>query len=375
MIMPAIILMRPSALVWGLAAGAIVLLYLRAVRPPRVVVSRAYLWRQVLGEPRSSASAWFRRRLGSAAIHVGIVLLLVLAAADPCLRRPRTVVFVVDNSQSMEAVENGNSRFARAQAILADHLKRIGPREYAALITTAGHPVVVSPAEQNLDRVAAAAQRIRRVDLSSRMADAVRIAAGLAATGTRLQVHVISDGCFDGADATDLGPDVTIHSLGTPAGNAAVTRLAVRRYPDDQRRFQMIVEVTNRSDTALSVPLRVDLNGESIHQADCQAAANSTAIVIADLESDAGGPLAANLASADALAGDNQLELLLPDKGLPMSQIAEQPACDPRSPPAWCAEPPSVPTCRVAPLWPWLVVAALTLLTIEWRLYHRRWTC
>ncbi|NLS95462.1 MAG: VWA domain-containing protein [Planctomycetaceae bacterium] len=375
MIMPAIILMRPSAILWTVTVGAVVLLYLRAIRPPRVVVSRPYLWRQVLGEPRSSAPAWFRRRLGSAAIHVGVVLLLALAAADPCLRRPRTVVFVVDNSRSMEAVENGVSRFARAQAVLADHLETMGPREYAALITTAGHPVVVSPAEQNLDRVAAAAQRIRTVDLRSRIADAVKIAAGLAASGTHLQIHVISDGCFDGADTMNLGPGTTIHPLGTLAGNAAVTRLAVRRYPNDQRQFQMIVEVTNRSDTALSAPLRVDLNGKSIHQADCQAAANSTTTVIADLESDAGGPLVATLASADAIAGDNCLELILPDKDQPMSPPAVQPACDPRSPLAWCAEPPAVQTCRVAPLWPWLVLAALTLLAIEWTLHHRRWTC
>ena len=49
------ILMRPSALLWGLAAAVIVLVYLRAIRPARVEVATGRLWLRILGEPRTSA--------------------------------------------------------------------------------------------------------------------------------------------------------------------------------------------------------------------------------------------------------------------------------------------------------------------------------
>lgn len=382
MITPAIILMRPSTLLWALAAGVVVVLYLRAIRPPRVEVARPKLWQEVLGEPRSSAATWRRRRLISAAIHMSVVLLLALAAGDPCLQRPRTVVFVIDNSQSMEAVDGGTSRLARARELLTKHLETIGPREYAAIVTTAGQPVVVSPAEQNLERVAVAIERIRSVDLPSRVSDALDLAAGQAARGTRLQVHLLTDGCFKGADQANMGSEVVVHPLGSAAGNAAVTRLAVRRYPDDARKFQVLTEVTNRSDVEFNAPLRILLDGKTIHESDCEIDAGSTAQVAVDLESEEGGALVAMLDHTDPLMGDNRLEVTLPPVAdtswagpSPVPKIIVQGACETQSPAAWCTEPSPPQRYTVLPLWPWLVLVAVVLLAVEWALYHRRWTC
>lgn len=382
--MPAIIVTRPSALLWALGAAVVVVLYLRAIRPPRVTVTRPSLWREVLGEPRSSASAWRRRRLTSAAIHVAVVLLLALAAADPCLRSPRTVVFVVDNSRSMQALEAGDDRLAKARAWMLESLETIGPREYVALVTTAGQPLVVLAAEQNLQRAAEAVDRIRVADLPSCVADALDVARRQAARGTRLQVHLLSDGCFDGAAQADFGPDVVIHPLGSAAGNAVITRLAVRRYPSDARRFQVNVEVTNRSDTAMTTPLRVLLNDQPIHQSECQVDPYSTATPVVDLESETGGSLTTILDCDDALLDDNRLETTLSHSAaadetaseqFPEAEIAGQTACDTRSPLAWASDPVKLDGYGVMPLWPWFVLVALLLLAVEWALYHRRWTC
>ena len=381
MITPAIILMRPSTLIWALVAGVVVVLYLRTIRPPQVAVARPSLWREVLGEPRSSASVWRRQRLVSAAIHVGIVLLLALAAADPCLRRPRTVVFVVDNSQSMEAVEGDASRIAVARKLLTQHLKTIGPREYGAIVTTADQPVVVSPAEWDMKRVGNAIERIRSADLPSRMIEAIDVAAELAARGTHLQIHVISDGCFGGADELVLSPDIVLHPVGNATGNATITRLAVRRYPNDTRRFQVLAEVTNGSDVALTAPVHVQLGAKPIHEWECQVDANSTATVMADLESEKGGLLVAILDKDDAIADDNRLETTLPtataksSEPFPASQLSAQATCKTQSPEAWCAKPSAPDRYGVHPLWPWLVLIAIVLLAAEWALYHRRWTC
>lgn len=204
MITLGLILMRPSALLWALAAGAVAAIYLRAIPPPKVAVARPDLWRAVLGDPRSSATAWRRRRAISMAIHVAVVLLLAAAAADPCLRRPRTVVFVVDNSRSMEAVANGLSRLDKARAMVEAHLQALGPGEFAAIVATAGQPVVVSAADRDLQRLAGAIKRLRPADLPSRVSEAIEVAASQAADGTRLEIHLVSDGCF--AQAEKIGP-------------------------------------------------------------------------------------------------------------------------------------------------------------------------
>ncbi len=375
--------MRPSALFWALAAGAVVMFYMRRIRPPRVVVSRPYLWQEVLGEPRPSATAWGRRRVVSAATHLGIVVLLALAAADPCLRRPKTVVFVVDNSRSMEAVDGGSSRLARARELLARHLEAIGARQYAAIVTTAGEPVVVASAEQDLQRVADRIQRLHAVDLPSRVAEAVELARGQAAGGTEPEIHVFSDGCFAEVGQNDLASDVVIHPLGSRVGNAAVTRVAVRRYPYDARRFQLIAEVTNRSEAALVAPLQVLLCDNPIHEVECRADAGSKATIIADLESESAGPIEAVLQRDDALREDNRLATTLPNgpnsgelatARWPETRMASQDACETLSPQSWCVEPPGPRLSGVVPLWRWLVLAAVAVLAVEWGLYHRRWT-
>lgn len=375
--------MRPSALFWALAAGAVVMLYLRTIRPPRVVISRPYLWREVLGEPRPSASAWRRRRVVSAATHIAIVVLLALAAADPCLRPPKTLVFVVDNSRSMEAVDGSNSRLARAQELLAKTLEAIGPRQYAAIVTTAGEPVVVASAEQDLRHLADRIQRLQAVDLPSRVSEAVELARGLAARGTEPEIHVFSDGCFAKVGQADLGPDVVIHPLGSRVGNAAITHVAVRRYPHDARRFQLIVEVTNRSEAALAAPLRVSLADNPIHEVECRVDAGSKATIIADLESESAGPIEAVLQSGDALPKDNRLATALPDApksgqlataAWPEARFATHDACQTLSPQSWCGEPAGPRVSGVVPLWRWLVLAAVAVLAVEWALYHRRWT-
>lgn len=381
MIIPAIILMRPSALLWALAAGLVVVFYLRSIRPPQMVMARPHLWREVLGEPRSSTSLWRRRRLTSGAIHVGIVLLLALAAADPCLHRPRTVVFVIDNSRSMEAAEAGTTRLAKTRALLAKYLETIGPREYAAIVTTAGQPVVLSPAEQSLARVADAIQRIRTTDLPSHVTEALDIAARQAARGTLLQVHLLSDGCFEGSDSANLQAKVVVDPVGDAAGNAAITRLAARRYPDEPRRFQVMVEVTNENDAALTAPVRILLDDRPIHQVELQADANSTSTLVANLESETGGTLLALLETSDSLPDDNRLETMLPSAAagspsepFPEPAIATRNACETRSPTRWCAEPSPADRYWIFPLWPWIVLAATLLLAAEWAMYHQRWT-
>ena len=193
MIAPAIILIHPSALLWTLAVGAVVALYLRPIRPPRAVVARPHLWQKVLGKPHSGADKWRRRRIVSAAIMASIVVLLSLAAADPCWNRPRTVVFVVDTSNAPETTDSA-AWLSKAKTAIEEQLDTVGPREYAALISTAGQPLVVCPAEQNKERVQAVLERFRTANLPSQMDAALELAKRQAAPGTRLQIQVFAEG-------------------------------------------------------------------------------------------------------------------------------------------------------------------------------------
>lgn len=193
MIAPAIILTHPSALLWTLAVGAVVVLYLRPTRPPRAVVARPHLWQKVLGDARSAPARWRRRRIVSATLMAGIVVLLALAAADPCWNRPRTVVFVVDTSNTPETTDS-TAWLTETKTAIRRRLDTIGPRECAALISTAGQPLVVCPAEQNKERVRAMLERLHTASLPSQVDAALELAKRQAAPGTRPQTHVFAKG-------------------------------------------------------------------------------------------------------------------------------------------------------------------------------------
>ncbi|MHB8901813.1 MAG: VWA domain-containing protein [Thermoguttaceae bacterium] len=437
MTLPALILMRPSALVWALPAAAVVIaLYRRAMPVPRVTTARPLLWQQVLGAPRTSGAPWRRRRIRSVAIHVGVILLAALAASDPCLRRPRTVVMILDNSRSMQAIDDGSRRLDRAKDLLAAELQSLGHREHTAIITTAGGPVLVLAAHSDREHAQDLASRVRAADLPSRMAEALELAKGQAAPGTRLETHVFSDGCFDGAAAKKWDPGVVIHAVGASSANAAVTRLAVRRYPGDDRRFQAIVEVTSRTGAALAAPLEIRIDGKPIHNELCRLEAQGSATIVAELQSPSGGLVEAVLDLNDSLPDDNRLAAALPpfatllndreafpedprpsgadhlnSSGSSLRQaalpprspalragtssipdprpsgadhlnpsgsslwLAALPPCDTRSPPQWCGRPPEPAEGPAPPLWPWLLVAAASLLAAEWAMYHRQSTC
>ncbi len=76
---------NPMALAWGLLAAAIVMLYRREVRRPRVPIAAGMIWQQVLAEEPSRAG-WQRwRHRVSLAAQLTVLALLVTALADPRL--------------------------------------------------------------------------------------------------------------------------------------------------------------------------------------------------------------------------------------------------------------------------------------------------
>jgi len=76
-------LLRPEALFWAVLAVPLVVLYLRGDRIPRHVVAAGSLWQKVLAD-RTSRARWLRwRRPVSLAGQLAVLLVLVVAMAEP----------------------------------------------------------------------------------------------------------------------------------------------------------------------------------------------------------------------------------------------------------------------------------------------------
>ncbi len=116
--------LNPTALYGLLALPLLLIPYLIRRKPQRIIFSSLLL----LTEYDSSARRrlWGRLRLPPAFfLQLLLLTLLILALAEPVLSvRPTHIAIVLDNSASMQTLENGKTRFAlaqeRARSLVAD---------------------------------------------------------------------------------------------------------------------------------------------------------------------------------------------------------------------------------------------------------------
>ncbi|MBL9175600.1 MAG: BatA and WFA domain-containing protein [Verrucomicrobiales bacterium] len=172
-----------------------------------------------------------------------ILALLVLAFARPFLptgsaspgaRRPKQMVLVLDESLSLQAVDDGAPRWTRAVQAAKEALKRLQPGDRAALVSCEGKARVVSglaPAEAVLGQLETRKPSWGAADLAEGLREAVRV---LAAGDPRASssVVVVSDFQRSGAGALAAVPvpdsiDIQLRPVGDLASpNLAVSELS-----------------------------------------------------------------------------------------------------------------------------------------------------
>src|SRR5438046_5579019 len=116
--------LNPIAFYGLLALPLLLVPYLIRRKPRRVIFSSLLLFTEI--SSRSSGRPWGRLRLPPIFfLQLLLLTLLILALGEPVFSvHPSNIAIVLDNSASMETVENGKSRFAlakeKARGLLAD---------------------------------------------------------------------------------------------------------------------------------------------------------------------------------------------------------------------------------------------------------------
>lgn len=184
------------------------------------------------------------RNLLLLSLRLLILALLVLAFARPFLptgsaspgtRRPKQVVVVLDESLSLQAVDDGAPRWTRAVQAARDALKALQPGDRAALVSCEGKARVISglaPAEAVIGQLETRKPSWGAADLSEGLREAVRV---LAAGDSRASssVVVVSDFQRSGMGTLATVPvpdsiDVQLRPVGDLASpNLAVSELAL----------------------------------------------------------------------------------------------------------------------------------------------------
>jgi len=307
---------NPLALLWGLLAVSVVLLYWRRIRLRRATVATGMFWERVFAEDR--ARQWWQRwRHGvSLAVQLAVLLLLVLALAEPLIPPPRRTVIVLDNSASMSAADVAPSRLARAKEAAARIVGGLRECDRAAVLAAGDAVGVGCGMSANRELLLAAIEQVPATQGASRVEDAVRVARTMLAGAPRARIIVLSDGGFAAAGTLAAADDVELVRVGTPADNLALSRLAARRSLLEPAKCELLAEVTSFAARPVEAELEILYDDRPLDSLAIRVPGDGRWQQVFELSTAGGGRLVARVEPKDGYSADNEGALVIPRGGV-----------------------------------------------------------
>ena len=233
--------LNPTALFGLLALPLLLIPYLIRRRPRRMVFSSLVLF------PDRQAGA--SRALGR--VHLPpvfflqllLLALLIFALSEPVFSvRPTRVAMILDNSASMQAIDDGTSRFDQAKEKLGAMTGELGASAAIDLYLTAPRLTKINREPWNPAKLLDQARQLQASDLADAQVDYDRALNQLAREQKYERVYLFTD--HRAAEQTE---NIRIVSVGGPAANLAVTGFEVQRGSLADTRLEATAVVHNFS--------------------------------------------------------------------------------------------------------------------------------
>jgi Ca-activated chloride channel homolog len=309
------------ALLFGLLAW----LHLRTPRPTRTRVPFLGAWDEVAPARTTLSAKWALVRSWALLRALLFVTLLGVALTNPqpqwLVGDPRTALIVLDAGVHMRATDEGRSRFERAQKLAATRLEAV-----------TGGEVMVSQLDAELTPLSGWARDAEQLQAAVRAASAsygstrfgalVEFAREHLAGKPSPEIIVFSDGSFEVLDPElralrDAGIALRQVPVGSSVANLAIRRFAIRAYPWDAERCEVMAELQNTGDLPRAVELTLFEEGRPIDLRTLELPPKSTTTHFFALGASGTkftAKLAAQDGSKDAQPLDDQAYAVLPQR-------------------------------------------------------------
>jgi hypothetical protein len=307
-----------AAFWWMALAAPIVLFYILKVRLRRIPVSTTYFWEQVYHE-KNPRSIWQKlRHLLSLLLQLLFLLLVVLALADPYLlgdwMKPRRVVLIVDQSASMQAADVKTTRLDVAKGQASKMIDALRWRDDMAIISAGSVPTVEIGLTSHQRTLRKTLDGIEPTDGTGSTHEAVDIARRLIADHPNAEIHLLTDQELDESLGDETQEFVKVHRVGESTDNIGITNFQVRRSIIDPIGFQILVEVSNFSESDVECRLNIDLGEDVVDVVPLKLTPGEVWSDVLDHATALGGELVATIDREDILAVDNTARALLPKR-------------------------------------------------------------
>ena len=292
--------LNPAALYGSLALPLLLLPYLIRRKPRRVVFSSLLLLRDA-GD-QASGHPWGKIRLPwTFFLQLMLLALLILALGEPVFSvRLTNIAIVLDNSASMQTMENGRTRFAMAQEKARAVVNDLAGAAQVDLFLLAPRMGKLRATPMTPAEALSAIGTLNPYDIGEPPLDYRQTLNQLARERNYQRVFLITDRSVRGQTATLRGI-----SVGRPQANFAVIDFQVRRSSVADARLEAQVEVANFSSRDEKLKVVVKGDNRTLTGSEISVAAGKTATVTFDGID--GRPFyQAEIESRDPLALDNR---------------------------------------------------------------------
>ena len=316
-------------LLLGLVPVGIVLLYFLKLKREPVEVPSTYLWSKTIEDLHvNSLLQRLRRNL------LLLLQLLAVAVAAIALLRPgmqgestgqgRTV-FLLDNSASMQSLDDGEtlSRFAQAKQKIRNRIDAMSDTDTAMLITFSDRPETVQSFTTDRGRLRDSLERVQVTNHSTDILGALKAADGLAnprrssdvadvkdvqvADAKPADLLIYSDGGFQTVTEFSLGnlkPEFI--SMGSQSvNNVAITAFSTERNIEQPAEVQAFATISNFGNADVATTATLSINGAFLDAEAITIAAGEQAGLSFTVETEEAASLALALEVQDDLALDN----------------------------------------------------------------------
>jgi Ca-activated chloride channel family protein len=304
-------LMNPTALLYALLIGALVLIHFRRRSRTTLRVSNLQLW-QAASQARETQPILERPRASwLLAVQVLFLAAVILALTQPVVwvgsAQPRTVVLVMDCSASMNARERGGTRFDLARGKARALIDQLGGEDRVLLVEARSQPMMHEYAGSERAAAGRALEALRPTQAPSDINEAVLLALASVPKGEPAEVFVFSDGTRNAlVPDKPLAGRVRYVQTGETDANLAVTRLAVRSNPLSAHDSALFAEVANLSSQPRECRLELRLEEAVLADQTVSLAPREQKAYVAALPAGREGIIRATIHATDDFGVDNQ---------------------------------------------------------------------
>jgi len=292
----------------------LIAVYFLKVRPARRSVTAFFLWRAVLDQKKNAAFFHRLRDLLSLVLMALALLAIVLAMTAPQVRRDQRqdLLLIIDNSASMNALDDGRSRLAVAKEIASDIIRGLNADQQAAVATVSMDVQYQSHFTTSPKTLHNAVRSIEPSDGPFRP-EALDVLVAGAPAMDHCRLLLISDGCRFVSDANQA---IELIKVGSNQGNVGFVNCDLLPFQGQPMRVGFYYRLASSFDEDVATDIVVTYGPEDrivkVIPVIVKPGINTSEVI--GIEAGGPGRWRASLDLRDALANDNVAFMALPPR-------------------------------------------------------------